>query len=131
MSKFKYSVEFELKASPKMLFSYLTSPAGLAQWFADDVSIDDSKVFSFIWDNKPNYAKITAQRLNKYVKFEFLPKTGEDNGDISYLEFKLDMNELTQSSFLKITDYSEMDNAEDLRELWAHLLHNLRDAVGG
>jgi uncharacterized protein YndB with AHSA1/START domain len=131
MGKYKYTAEFEIRASNKMLFPYMTNPAGLAQWFADKVSIDDQKVFNFIWDNKPHYARLTAQRLNRYVKFEFLPDGGPSANDLAYIEFKLDMNELTQSSFLKITDYSETDDEDDLKELWTHLVSNLREIVGG
>jgi hypothetical protein len=51
--------------------------------------------------------------------------------DPSYIEFKVDMNDLTQSSFLKITDYSDIENEQDLRELWTYLVSNLREIVGG
>lgn len=131
MGNYKYSAEFELRASPKMLFPYLTSPAGLGQWFADDVTINDQKIFNFVWDNTPHYAKITSLRLNKYVKFEFVPKDGQQPLELPYLEFRLDQNELTQSSFLKVTDFSNMENEEDLRELWTQLVGSLREAVGG
>ncbi len=114
-----------------MLFPYLTSPAGLAQWFADDVKIDDRKVFNFVWDDTPHYAKITALRANKYVKFEFLPATEPVQPEAAYLEFRLDQNEMTQSSFLKIIDYSNTENEDDLRELWSQLVGSLREAVGG
>jgi len=131
MEKFKFSAEYEMKASPRMLFSYVTTPAGLAQWFADDVSLDGGKVFNFTWDNRPHYAKITAQRLNRYVKFEFLNDNQEETENPNFIEFKLDQNELTQSSFLKVTDYSETDDLEDLQELWTNLIASLRETVGG
>jgi hypothetical protein len=38
---------------------------------------------------------------------------------------------MTQSSFLKITDFSDLENEEDLRELWSQLVGSLREAVGG
>ena len=131
MGKYKYTTEFEIRANNKMLFNYLVTPAGLAQWFADKVSIDDYKNFNFVWDNRPHLARMTAQRLNRYVKFEFVPEDNQSNHDPSYIEFKLDMNELTQSSFLKITDYSDTGNEDDLQELWTHLVSNLREIVGG
>jgi hypothetical protein len=74
---------------------------------------------------------MTAQRLNRYVKFEFVTDDKLPADDPSYIEFKLDMNELTQSSFLKITDYSDTEDAEDLRELWTYMVSNLREIVGG
>ncbi len=131
MSRHKYMGEFELKASPKMIFSYLVNPAGLAQWFADNVSTDDYRTFNFIWDNSPHYARIASMRTNKYVKFEFLSDDQKEKMDPPYIEFKLDMNELTQSSFLKVTDYSDMDDEDDLKELWTHMVASLRETVGG
>jgi uncharacterized protein YndB with AHSA1/START domain len=130
MSKQKFHDEYEIRASNKMLYPYLTSPAGLAQWFADQVNLDENKVFNFMWDNRAHYARLTAQRMNRYVRFEFLSDTKSDEEDPAYIEFRLDMNELTQSSFLKVTDYSEV-NSDDLKELWAHLVSNLRETVGG
>jgi uncharacterized protein YndB with AHSA1/START domain len=44
MGKYKYTTEFEIRANNKMLFNYLVTPAGLAQWFADKVSIDEYKI---------------------------------------------------------------------------------------
>ena len=114
-----------------MLFNYLVNPAGLAQWFADQVTIDDYKIFNFVWDNHPHYARMTAQRLNRYVKFEFIPEDSQPAIESSYIEFKLDMNELTQSSCLKINDYSYTEDEQDLSELWTYLVSNLREIVGG
>jgi uncharacterized protein YndB with AHSA1/START domain len=130
MGKYKYTAEYEIRASNRMLFPYLVNPAGLAQWFADQVNYDENKNFVFIWENRPHLAKLTAQRLNRYVKFEFLPDK-DSSADVNYIEFKLDMNELTQSSFLKITDYSDTNNEDDLKELWGYLVSNLREIVGG
>jgi uncharacterized protein YndB with AHSA1/START domain len=131
MGKYKYTAEFEVRANNKMLFNYLVTPAGLAQWFADQVTVDENKNFNFLWDNQPHYARIAAQRLNRYVKFEFIAEDSQLLTDPSYIEFKVDMNDLTQSSFLKITDYSDIENEQDLRELWTYLVSNLREIVGG
>ncbi len=131
MEKHRFTAEYELRASSRMLFPYFTTPAGLAQWFADDVSINGGKIYNFTWDGSPHYAKITAQRLNKYVRFEFLDDDQRDADDPNFIEFKLDMNEMTQSSFLKITDYSDANEAGDLHELWENLMASLRETVGG
>ncbi len=131
MGKYKYTTEFEIRANNKMLFPYLVNPAGLAQWFADQVTINENKAFNFVWDNRPHYARLTAQRLNRYVKFEFIPEDNSTLHEPSYIEFRLDMNELTQSSFLKITDFSDTEDEQDLKELWAYLVSNLREIVGG
>jgi uncharacterized protein YndB with AHSA1/START domain len=36
-SKVKFQLEFVVKASPALLFNYISSPSGLEQWFADNV----------------------------------------------------------------------------------------------
>ncbi|TRX51770.1 ATPase [Fulvivirga sp. M361] len=114
-----------------MLYPYLHSASGLSQWMADDVTIDEDKVFNFIWDDEDHRARLVAHRTNNYVKFEFVPENDEDAEDPAYFELRLDMNELTQSVFIKITDYSEMDDTDELHDLWSGLVDNLKETVGG
>lgn len=130
MSKFEYIGEFEFKASKKMLYPYLSSASGLSQWFADDVNIDEDKILTVIWDGEENKAKMVAHRTNSLVKIEFLP-TDENDTDPNWVEFKLDMSDMTQSVFVRVTDYSEMEDEEELSELWENLMHNLKEIVGG
>lgn len=130
MSKFEYVGEFEFKASKKMLYPYLASASGLAQWFADDVNIDEDKMLTVIWDGEENKAKMVAHRTNSLVKIEFLP-TDENDHNPNYVEFKLDMSDMTQSVFVQVTDYSEMEDKEELAELWENLMHKLKEIVGG
>ena len=59
--KQKIVMEFGLKSSPKILFSYLSSPNGLAQWFADDVAYKDGS-YHFIWDNEALRAKMVSNK---------------------------------------------------------------------
>jgi len=127
MSKFTFVGEYEIRASKKMLYPYLSSASGLAQWFADDVNIDEDKIFTIIWDGEENKAKMVSHRTNSQVKFEFISEDEEP----SYVEFKIDMNELTQSVFIRVTDYSVMDDEKELEELWESLMANLREIVGG
>jgi hypothetical protein len=129
MSKYKFVGEYEMKASKKMLYPFLSTASGLAQWFADDVNINNaSKTFTFIWDGDANPARLVSSRINHHVRFEFLDDGEED--DPNYFEFVLDMVELTQTVFLRVTDYSEMDH-DEASELWEGLIHELKEIVGG
>lgn len=131
MANHKFTAEFELRASSKMVFPYLNTPSGLAQWFAEDVQVDEDKVFHFIWDSQNFKAKLAAQKLNHYVKFEFLPDSSEEtNDDAPYIELRLDTNELTGTTFLKVIDYSAEDD-EELLDIWENMVHTLRETVGG
>jgi len=132
MSKFKFIAEFPVNASKKMLFPYISTAGGLSQWFADDVNIDEDKIFNFIWDNDDHYAKQVSQRTNHHVKFEYLPNGNpEDEEDPSYFELKLELSELTESVYLKITDYTDIDDEEELLDVWEGLVHSLKEIVGG
>jgi len=131
MAKEKFVGEYEMRASKKMLFPFISSASGLSQWFADDVNIhNQDKVYSFIWDDEENLAKIVSMRMNHHVKFEFLSDEGKEAEDPNYVEFLLDMNELTSTVFIRVTDYSDMD-AEEAQELWDGLIHGLKEIVGG
>jgi uncharacterized protein YndB with AHSA1/START domain len=132
MAKYKYATEYEINASVKMLYPYLSTPGGLKEWFADNVEVsEDGKVFDIIWDNESHLARIATKRTNSHIKFLFEPRNEEDVQDQAFLEFRMDFNDMTQTSFLRITDYSDMDNDEELQDLWDRLVEQLRERVGG
>ena len=87
MSKHKFTAEFELRASPKVLFPYFSSASGLQQWFAEKVILKDSTTFDFLWDGESHVAKLSQLRLQKSAKFDFLP-TNQEEKDHNYLDRK-------------------------------------------
>jgi uncharacterized protein YndB with AHSA1/START domain len=127
MAKFKYVAEYEFKASPKVLYQYISTPAGLQEWFAAKVTIKGDHLFDFVWDNESHPARLTTQRLNKMTRFDFLNENQKGN----YVEFKLEVSELTNASFMKITDYSDNEDEEDLEDLWGGFMDKLKEIVGG
>lgn len=138
MSKIKFENEYEMRASQKILYPYLNTPSGLAQWFADDVKIDEDKVFHFFWNDEQQRARLSARRNDHFVRFDYLPAAGQpavpdssDNGESPYIEFLLEKNEITQSVFLKVTDCTEMDDEEEWHDLWEGMISTLRETVGG
>ena len=130
--KKQYQLEYVVKASPKLLFNFLSSPSGLSDWFADDVNVNNQdKTLTFIWDGEENVAKIASQRTNNYIKFEFLPRNEEEEDDPCWVEIRLEINELTQSVFIRITDYSDIEDEEEVNEIWENNMHALKEIVGG
>ena len=129
MGKAKFVGEYEINASQKMLFPYLSTASGLAEWFADDVNINEDKVYSFFWDGEEHRAKKVSQKVNHHVRFEFVSDYEDD--DPAYIELKLEVNELTQSVFISITDYSELDDPEEQYDLWENIVNNLKEIIGG
>lgn len=125
----KFEGDFEIKASKKMLYPYISTASGLSQWFADDVNINEDKDYNFIYDDADHKARMASHRLNQFVKFEFYDEGDEE--DYSFIELHLDENEITQSVYLKVIDYSDFDDEEEQFELWQDLVHSLKEIVGG
>ena len=49
--RLKYELEYTLNCSPKVLFSRLSTPEGLCEWFADDVNVEGD-IFTFTGVNQ-------------------------------------------------------------------------------
>ncbi|WP_017729881.1 START-like domain-containing protein [Nafulsella turpanensis] len=137
MSKIKFENEYEMRASQKILYPYLNTASGLAQWFADDVTIDEDKIFHFFWDEEEQKARLASKRREQFVRFEYLPSPdngqegAEEDSDQSYFEFTLEKSEITQSVFLRVVDYSDIDDEDELHDIWEGMISNLREMVGG
>jgi uncharacterized protein YndB with AHSA1/START domain len=129
MEKFKFITEFELRSSPKVLFPYISTPSGLEQWFAEKVTVLPNQRFDFQWDGDSHVAKQTGLRINKAVKFEF-ENTSDDDLDNNHLEIKLEVSELTQTTFLRVVDYSSNKDEAELISLWNGFMDNLKEIVG-
>jgi uncharacterized protein YndB with AHSA1/START domain len=129
MAKFKFTNEFEFQASPKILFEFISTPVGLSQWFCEAATTTLKNVWNLVWDETDHLATITHNKPNKLVRFQFQPIETEDNHDPSYLQFEIEKSELTRVAFLKITDYSAMNNKKELEELWENLIHNLKTVI--
>ena len=129
MEKFKFITEFELRSSPKVLFPYISTPSGLEQWFAEKVIVMPNQRFDFQWDGDSHIAKQTGLRINKGVKFEF-ENTSPDELDNNHLEIKLEVSELTQTTFLRVIDYSSNKDEAELISLWNGFMDNLKEIVG-
>jgi uncharacterized protein YndB with AHSA1/START domain len=133
MVKNKFVADFQINTSRKIIFPYLSTASGLSQWFADDVTINEDKVYNFYYDGDDHFAKAVIMRSNHNVKFEFFDPSdinGEET-DKSYIEFKLDENELTQTFFLRVIDYSDTYDDEEQESIWESLIATLREIIGG
>lgn len=127
-----FTADYEIHASVKMLYPSIQTASGLEEWYAEDVRINnEDKTFTFFWDDEGHKARQVSHRTNHFVKFEFVPETREEEKDPSYVEFRLEFNELTQSVYLKISDYSDFDDHRELSALWDSLVEQLRKIVGG
>ena len=129
MPKQKFIGEYQINASRKMLFPYLSTATGLCQWFADDVNINNiDKTLIFILDGDERIAVIDSIKNNRYVKFRFLNED-EKPKENDTLEFRLEINELTQSVFVRVEEYTDTDDLEESYQIWENLLSQLKEII--
>lgn len=133
MVKNKFVSDYQINTSKKVIYPYLSTASGLSQWFADDVTINEDKVFNFVYDGEDHFARSTIMRLNHHVKFEFFdPEDTEGvEEDRSFVEFKLEENELTQTFYLRIIDYGDTYDDQEQQEIWEGLITQLKEIIGG
>ena len=124
--RLKFELEYTLNCSPKVLFSRLSTPEGLGEWFAEKVNVDGD-LFSFFWNYSESKARLSALKDNKLVRFEWI---GMENEDSNYFEFRINIEELTGDLALIITDFSEEDEKEDAISLWDSQITDLKRLLG-
>jgi uncharacterized protein YndB with AHSA1/START domain len=122
----KFELEYTLNSSPKVLFSRLSTPEGLCEWFADNVTVDGD-LFTFFWQKSDSKARLSALKENKLVRFEWLDREDEES---NYFEFRINIEELTGDVALIITDFAEPDEKEDAIYLWDTQITDLKRLLG-
>ena len=130
MSRNKLMYEFEINASASLLYSYFTVPQSMKQWFADEVIEDKTGSLNFKWEGEDHIAKISLHKVNQFVRYEFYTVKDFDKNDPPFIEFKIEVNELTQTSFVKIIDCYMEESEQDAAELWKNLITDLKDVIG-
>lgn len=121
--KEKLQLEYIINCSPKVLYNRLCTPSGLAEWFADDVSINGNE-FTFKWKGAEEIAELIMQKENKLVRFSWI-----DDPD-NYFEFRLHQDELTGDVALTVTEFVEEDEKDEIIGLWNNHISDLKHTVG-
>ena len=123
--KEKYELEIPIHASPSMLFQYLTTPSGLAEWYADNVN-SRGELFTFIWDGSEEQAKLLNKKKDSSVRYQWL----EDEGEDYYFEVNIQVDGITKDVSLMITDFSDEDDLEENKMLWESQIGSLKKVIG-
>ena len=124
-TKTKFELEFPIHASTYMLFQYISTASGLAEWFADNVN-SRGEVFVFIWDDAEERAKLLSKKNEERVKFQWL----EDENEVCYFEMRLQVDEITKDVSLIVTDFAEEDELEEAKMIWENQISALKHILG-
>ena len=122
--KKKFNLEYEIKSSPRILFSFISESSGLSQWFADKVTYRD-QIFTFTWDDEEQKAKLVAMKENKFVRFRWL-----DDDPQCYFEMEVVQDELTNDVALSVTDFATEETLGERKLIWNNQINYLIGVLG-
>ena len=125
MKRVSFDLEFIFKASPAMLYKFITRPANLVLWFCDKVDIEHDH-FIFVWDGTAEEAELIDDIEEERLKFIW--KDAEPN---EYLEFRMYKSEMTNETILEITDFADKSEIDEQKDMWESQIEELRLACGG
>ncbi len=122
----KVEAEYTVNSSPGVLYNRLSSASGLAEWFADNVTIDKEGLYHFSWDDgEEEVAKLLGKKNGEFVKFHWMHM---EEG--TYLEFRLKTDPLTRDIALMITYFVEEGEEEESALLWDNQIEELLHILG-
>jgi uncharacterized protein YndB with AHSA1/START domain len=125
--KKKFELEYVFKSSPSILYKLLSTPDGLAEWFADDVNIQDN-IYTFDWAGEEVTARLLTSKSGEFMRWTWLEDDDEDEN--TYFELKVKVDPMTKMSVLLITDFAEEDEIDEAKQLWESQINNLKRIIG-
>jgi len=126
MKRTKFKIEYQLKTSSiNILWNSIGNPLGLAEWFADGVTVKDEE-YIFSWDKNEQTAFLVDTKPNVCIRFQW----EEDKDTDYYFELKIVVLEVTGDLALIITDFAEPNDKADSILLWNKQIEQLRRKTG-
>ncbi len=122
--KVLYTLEYPVRCSPRILYEFLSTPAGLQEWFADKVDERDG-IFSFSWNGNTDKAQLIESEEDKFVRFHWLHAHKDE-----YFEFCIDKSEVTNQTILVIKDFADKKEVKDQSQLWEYQVKDLFHRLG-
>jgi uncharacterized protein YndB with AHSA1/START domain len=126
MKREKIELEFIFKASPAILYTFITTPACIVRWFCDNVDINDD-IYSFEWEGSEENAEMIDDIEEERVRFRWEDADDEEE----YLEFRMYKSDITNETILEITDFCDDDEVVSTSDLWRTQMTTLKKECGG
>ena len=110
-----------------LLWNYISTPNGLEQWFADEVR-HEGQYYSFVWSGSVQNATLLGVRAYSYIRFRW--NDDFDSPEKPFFELRIQVSELTDTTNLVVTDFSDPDEIEESKDLWYSQIDALRRILG-
>ena len=122
--KQQFTLEYSLKCPASILYEFLSTPAGLQEWFADKVDERDG-VFSFSWNGSDETAEVLEKEEDKFIRFHWSKAPEEE-----FFEFRIEKSEVTNITILVISDFADKKEIKDQSLLWNYQVKDLFHRLG-
>ena len=124
MGRTKFSLEYQIRSSPSILFSFLTTPSGLTQWFSESCDITE-EIYTFGWDGSTEDAELVEGIDPEKVVFKWV-----DGEEDEFFSFEITKSEISNDTVLYLTDFADDDEVEDQKQLWLSQFEQLTKRIG-
>ncbi len=109
----KFTLEYEFKTTPKLLYTAISTPEGLSRWFADVVEVEDD-IYSFKWKGSEQKARLVSSRDNDYVQFMWL----DDAEREECMEMRIQNEPVSSELALIVIDHAEDSDLDFSQRVW-------------
>lgn len=120
-------LEYLLKTSVKVFENLIFTPSGLGEWFADDINIVDD-IYNFHWDGSDEQARLKSKKIGTHIRWQWI--VDEENDLDTFFEIKYEIDSLTNTLVLRITDYATEEDFEETKMLWESAVVDLKRVLG-
>jgi uncharacterized protein YndB with AHSA1/START domain len=126
MQRTKIDLEFIFKASPTIVYQFLTQPSCLVRWFCDEVDINND-IYTFSWEGAEEEAEVIDDIEDERIKFKWFDADDEEE----YLEFRIYKSDVTYETILEITDFCDSTDIASTKDLWTRQIDSMKTECGG
>ncbi len=126
MERVKLQLEYLFKASPIILYQFLTTPSCLIRWFCDQVDIQGDR-YTFYWGDSDEVADVLEEVENERIRFVWEDAESDDE----FLQFDISSSPVTGETIMTITDFCDAYEREDQIQYWENQMSQLRKETGG
>lgn len=125
MKRVQFHLEFIMRASPTIVYTFLTNPACLVRWFCDKVDIDGD-FYKFVWNKSEEWAELVDDIEEEYLRFKF--ESAENDNE--FLEFKIYTSAITDETIVEIKDWCDENEVQDQKLYWENLISRMLREMG-
>ncbi len=124
MARVEFKTEFMFKASPSIIYLFVTQPTAIIRWFCDEVdNIGDDYTFS--WDGDSEEATLVMDIEDELVKYVWKDRPDE------YLQFRIYKTDITNETILEVSDFCDDDEVQEQKDIWEVYIKKFKTFCGG